>query len=335
MAPPSSARPPRPPRRLLGIRLAALLESIAVLALALAADTLLLAGDRLAGIAPHPFWVVVVLVAVQYGTKEGLAAAALSTAALLAGQVPEQGFGEDHYAWLLRISTTPVLWFIAAVVIGEIRDGHRRRADALREELAELREQALAISAAYERLHATKTELEVRVAGQVRTVRTMYAAVRAIERQGTHEVLIGVAPLVQAVLNPAKFSLFLLDGRRLEAAATQGWGAEDRFARGFEADSPLFRAVVARRQVLTAVNPEQEAILRGEGMLAGALVSAETNRVVGMLKVEDIAFAELNPATVQNFRIVCDWIGTAYDGALRAARFATEQALVPPRSGPA
>ena len=135
-------------------------------------------------------------------------------------------------------------------------------------------------------------------------------------------MLFGVAPLVREMLNASKFSLFLLNGQRLELAAAEGWGAGDRFGRGFDAASPLFRAVVAERRVVTTVRSEDEAMLAGEGILAGPLAAGETGRVVGMLKVEAIPFLELNPATVQNFRILCDWIGSAYDKALRYERLA-------------
>jgi hypothetical protein len=317
------ASEPRP-RRILGIRAVALFEISFLLGAALAADTLLLDGNRFANLSPHPFWAIVLLAAAQYGTREGLVAALLCTVALLAGRLPEQEFGEDLYAWLLRVSTIPVPWFIAGVVFGEIRDGHRRKAEALAESLAELRDQSLAITKAYEQLSATKDELEARVAGQVRTVRSLYAAARAIERQGTAEVLTGVASLVRSVLSPAKFSLFMLDAGMLEAAATEGWSADDRYANAFDASSRLFQAVVGERHILTAVSPEHEAILGGEGLLAGPLVSNASAKVVGMLKIEAIPFAEFNPTTVQNFRILCDWIGTAYDNALRY-----EQALMP------
>src|SRR5262245_61903386 len=86
------------------------------------------AAVRFASVSPHPFWVVVLLIAAQYGTGEALVAAALSGAALLINNLPEQGFNEDLYAWLLRISFNPVLWCIAAVALGEIRAGHKRQA---------------------------------------------------------------------------------------------------------------------------------------------------------------------------------------------------------------
>ena len=51
--------------------------------LPLLADHLLFGGDRFAAVSPHPFWIVVLLIAAQYGTSEALAAAALASAALL------------------------------------------------------------------------------------------------------------------------------------------------------------------------------------------------------------------------------------------------------------
>ena len=224
--------PERLPRRLLGVRVSALLEISALLALALATDALLLDASRFAEVRPHPFWAIVLLAAAQYGTNEGLLAVALATVALLAGRVPEQGFDEDLYAWLLRISVTPVLWLIAAVVLGGIRDGHKRRSDALREELAGTREETRAIAEAYERLFLAKSELEARVAGQVRTIPKIYNAARAIERKDTSEVLMGVAPLMRSVLGPTKFSLFLLNGRTLEAAARAPGGPPRTASRG-------------------------------------------------------------------------------------------------------
>ncbi|MDO9711750.1 GAF domain-containing protein [Paracraurococcus lichenis] len=322
-----------PPRHLLGIRLASLLETLALLGAGLAVDAVLFGGDRFAGISPHPFGVVVLLAAVQYGTREGLAAALLASLALLADRLPEQAFGEDLYTWLLRIGSVPVQWFIAGLVLGQIRDGHRRKAETQAQALAELRMQAEAIVAAYDRLAASRAELEARVAGQARTVRAMYAAARAIEQQSTDAVLIGVAALVQSTLGAQKFSLFLLDGERLDLVATEGWGAADRLARHFDGSALLFRAMVGERRVLTAVEPAGEAILAGEGLLAGPLVSEETGRVIGMLKIEAIPFTELNPSAVQNFRLLCEWIGTAYDRALRCERLRGQQALVMPLLG--
>ena len=62
----------RPPRKIAGLRAAALAESLVLLGAALLVDQFLFNGDRFAGVSPHPFWIVVLLVAAQYGTSEAL-----------------------------------------------------------------------------------------------------------------------------------------------------------------------------------------------------------------------------------------------------------------------
>ena len=330
MPSPRDQSPDRPPRKIGGLCVAALGEILALLAVALLTDKLLFAGDRFATVSPHPFWIVVLLAAAQYGTTEALAAALLSSAALLVSNVPEQAFNEDLYAWLLRITCNPVLWCIGAITLGEIRAGQERNAESAREALIEAREQADAIADAYERLSQIKTNLEVLVAGQSRTVRTMYDAARAIERESIDEVIAGMPVLVRSVMNPEKFSFFFLRGKTLVAAARVGWNAEDPFRHEFHANSPLFVAVIENRWLLAASDPEHESILRGEGLLAGPLFNEETGELFGMLKIESLPFHEFTPACVQNFRILCDWIGTAVVKAHRFERRLTARERAPP-----
>lgn len=323
MASPAPKPADRPPSRVLGLRLTALLEIAGFFAAALLADHYLFAADRFAAIEPHPFWAIILLVAAQYGTGEALLAAAIATALFLLNP-PEQAFDEDVYAWILHITTVPVLWFMTALILGEIRAGHRRQRDELVEQLGVVRAEAEAITEAYERQARIKTELEARVAAQVQTVRAMYDASRAIDRKDTSEVIVGIASLVRSVLNPKKFSLFLLASSGLELVASDGWTSSDTYATEFDSASRLFQAVVVRQEVLVAVNPEHERLLGGQGILAGPLVS-DSRVVIGMLKIDEIGFAQFNPSAMQNFRIVCQWIATAYHNAQEFERLYASQ----------
>jgi hypothetical protein len=303
------------PQHLLGLRRLALLEILVFLTVALAIDTYIGAGDRFAGVAPHPFWIIVLLVAVQYGAKEATVAALLASAALLTNNLPEQGFSEDLYAWLLRATKDPLMWIFAAVTIGEIRDGHRRERDDLRDDLREAREQADGIGKAYDRLAVLKDHLEARVAGEVQTLHSIFVATRGIERQDTGQVLAGLEQLVSALMRPRSFSLFLLNGGVLEAAMSRGWKPGNGFVCAFDASSPLFQAVVLHRRHLVASRPTQALVLSDEGLIAGPLTCSETGEIIGMLKIEDIDFLDLNPASIQTFQVLCDWIGSAYSNA--------------------
>jgi polysaccharide biosynthesis protein PelD len=68
---------------------------------------------------------------------------------------------------------------------------------------------------------------------------------------------------------------------------------------------------------LLASDPSHELTLLGQGILAAPLIHVETGAVFGMLKIEQIGLLGMNPTTVQNFRTLCEWIGTAYANAQR------------------
>ena len=304
-------------RDVAGVRVWALLEIGSFLLAALVIDALWGANDRYAHLSLHPFWIVVLVASSYYGTSEGLAAVALSSLALLGNNLPQQQINEDGNVWLLRTLLLPLQWGLAALVLGSIRDALRERFDTSVETLTEARNQLQTITDAYERLHTLNQHLEARVAGQVCTVYAMYKASRAIEQQGVGAVLVGVMELVRTVMQPGKFSLFLLNGSQLEAVASEGWAADDTFTREIEAKSQLYDVVVMQRRFLVVADPADELLLSGEGVLAGPLVNGETGAVVGMLKIEAIGFLNLNLSNVQNFHILCEWVGAALANAQR------------------
>ena len=117
---PAGAAPPEARPR--ALRLVGLVEIALFFAAALALDWGLFEADRFREVQPHPFWLIVLVAALQYGTNEGLAAAAAATAALLVGNIPPPTIEQDIYDYYLSLSANPVMWMIAAVLIGEMRN---------------------------------------------------------------------------------------------------------------------------------------------------------------------------------------------------------------------
>jgi polysaccharide biosynthesis protein PelD len=316
--PPSKATPRGFLRAsLLGIRCSALCEIALFLGVTLLVDRIFFDGTRFRSLAIHPFWIPVLLVSAQYGTNAGLAAALSSTVALLAGNLPTQGIFQDRFAWLFAISRTPLLWFAASVVLGELRSRHLRENEKMRVDLAEAARRENVLIEAYKRLETAKEALETRVAGQLRTALALYEAAKGIEKLDPSEVLLGVGKLVRSIMNPEKFSLYLLENSSLELVLAEGWAAEDTYPRSYPSVSRLFQETIGRQRVLTVANPEGEAALVGAGMIAAPLVVPDTGKVTGMLKIERLGFLELNFSNVQTFQVLCQWVAAAYQNALR------------------
>jgi len=300
-----------------GLRKSAIAETLLYLGGALLLDQLVFKGDRFWTVSPHPFWPIVLLVSAQYGTSEGLFSALAATIALLAGKLPEQTLSQDLYDYIFYVSKNPLMWSTAAVVWGELRARHANEARGVREELEAAKNQALTVTAAYKQLAETNEKLELRVAGQLKTAIRMYEAARGIDKLEPGQVMSGVSRLVRVVMNPEKFSLFVLKNDRLELATNESWSADDPYASEFSARSMLYQEVIGRQRWLCCANREEEIVLGTEGMLAGPLVNSETGEILGMLKIESLGFLELNLSSVQTFKVLCEWIAIAYGNALR------------------
>ena len=302
---------------LLGIRYSALVEMALFLGVALGIDRIFLDGSRFRSMPQHPFWILVLLVAVQYGTNAGLVAALASSVALLVGNVPPEAILQDRFAWVFEILRLPLLWSLAAVTLGELRTRHIREKERLLLELAETSGREQVVAAAYKRLEAVKEALETRVAGQLRTAVGLYEAARAIEKLDPAEVLLGVANLIRSVMNPEKFSLYLLQNGSLVLAVEEGWTPADNFPRLYKPNALIFQETIGRQRLLSVANSEDENLLLGVGMIAAPLIAPDTGNVVGMLKIEKLGFLDLNFSNVQTFKVLCQWIGAAYENAMR------------------
>ena len=215
---------------MLGLRRSALIEIGLFFLVAIAIDSAFRDGTRYWDIAPHPFWFIVVLISCQYGTKEGLIVSIVASLILLANNIPSQQFSQDRYEYWFSVVQRPLLWSTMAVLVGELRMRHLRERNVLRQEIADTRGRETIITNDYHRLQRFKEDLEVRVASQLDTVLTIYEVARAIQKVEPDEVLRGVIQVVNTMMNPKKFSLFLLKNDRLELTIQHGWQEDDTYA---------------------------------------------------------------------------------------------------------
>lgn len=79
----------------------------------------------------HPFWIVVLLAALQHGLVLGVATVVLAT--LLLG-APDRIVGEDATVYLARASVLPLRWLIVALLVGLVRQAQIREAEKLQTE---------------------------------------------------------------------------------------------------------------------------------------------------------------------------------------------------------
>ncbi|MCC6587462.1 MAG: hypothetical protein IT168_12270 [Bryobacterales bacterium] len=292
-----------------GLRVAALFEIAAMLAGALGVDAWLETG-RFSGVEPHPFLFVVLIAAAHYGLGEGLIAAALAAVALRAGNLPP-ATGGDAYDYLWACVVQPFGWLVLAVVVGAVRNYHRGRQRKIEADLEESLRRERELSSGFDHVRRVKRRLEEAVASHLRSAVSLYGAAQHIERSDPLEVIGGARALIEAGLDPSQYSLYLLDGDRLVCVLSEGH--EPGCARWvYDRSTPLFARIVEQRLTACVARPAEAGILAEDGVIAGPLISDQTGEVVGMLKIEQIGFISLSLAAVQNFEVICRWVGTAF-----------------------
>jgi hypothetical protein len=302
------------PSRLLGLRIAAIAEAFAMLVALTIADHFMFGGGSFWYMNPHPFWIPVVLIAVQYGTNEGLVTAALASLFLLAGQVPaSDGLSENEALYAMAIN--PVLWVATAWIVGELRGHQVRERESLIREAVEARQREDLIAESYQFVRNRKEALEQQVAGQLTSAIEAYRAAKAVETLDPQSVMRGIEMLVNSVLGPQKFSLSVLHDNKLTVTLFHGWNPADTYLQEIDAFSPLYQAVVAQQKTLVIANAEHEIMLAQQGMMAGPIPGDGAGNVIGMLKFEQMDFSALSLTTVETFRALCEWIGAAMTNA--------------------
>jgi GAF domain-containing protein len=295
------------------IKIPFLLETVVLLAAVLMVDHSFFSGDRFWEVNPHPFLFIVILISVQYGAIEGLIAAFLASAALLAGNVPAQSFSQDLYEYYLHIGQQPIIWSVSAILIGGFRDRYLEERQDLEKKLTHSQKQVEVFSKACEISDMERKRLETHVSGQSSFLLSLHQTALDMDAVAPEQILDNILEIAQRVTKSEKCSWYVLDNSVLETSSQLGWQIDEPYVRVFTALSPLFQEIIGKKRTLNITHKEDEAILDGQGMMAGPIVSPTTGKVYGMLKIERLNFISLNLKSVQTFNQLCEWMGTLLD----------------------
>lgn len=298
----------------------ALLEIALFMLVLLVVDEWMLAGHRFWEISPHPIWLIVIVTAVQYGTNAALLAAVAGSAVLLSGDLPTQAFDQNEFEYLFMLAKLPTLWLMMAVLAGELAMRHRREKDDAQERAEKESRRAEELSEAYATARGAVDRLEEHIASEVNSTAAVLSLSAEIDDRAPGLVLQGGLDALRRLLRPDKASIAFLHDGELQVAVQEGWDPVERYAHWFGPDSRLFQAVVGEQRRVVLNDPGDEQILDGQGVLAIPMRDARTGRVIGMLKIEEIEFADLSFAAIELAVALADWIATTWSQAQRHAR---------------
>ncbi|MBU6371094.1 MAG: hypothetical protein KJS97_00075 [Alphaproteobacteria bacterium] len=187
------------------------------LAVLVALDRLVFHG-ALATLAPHPFWIIVLFAAVQYGAWGGAIGAAAASLALYARGVPHRG-AEDFFEYTSTILALPAMWLLAAVAFGGLRSLHIRKLRALEARLDETLSHANTIATGFTRACGEIKRLEARIASDTATVNTIIRDIAAIGAGGRDTVRQSLSAFAQHCLGTPNITIWIFSS---DPAAADG-----------------------------------------------------------------------------------------------------------------
>ncbi|WP_207102910.1 hypothetical protein [Paracoccus shandongensis] len=158
-----AALSPAGPRPGTSLFLRGFIGSAVLLAAINAAEPLFFGEGYFAGLTYHPFWIVILLAAVQHGLFVGLSVVGLAT---LMMDWPSRPVGMDITEHYVDIAIAPAQWLIAALLIGLYRQQQIRHERALARENDRLRDINRTLAGEIHRLDAFVARAELAAATQ-------------------------------------------------------------------------------------------------------------------------------------------------------------------------
>jgi hypothetical protein len=301
----------------------ALLEMGLLLALVLA-EYAIEGFPQLTRMNPHPYWIAVLLLSLQYGTVSGLVAASIAIAGTVLIGLPEPDIEERYFNYLVRVWTQPVLWLLVALLLGSFRARQIDQREALLQQVRNLRDRGTTLLDHVNNLQARCTKLERHIATRPRSDsgQLLTALGRLSEAEPGRW-----APALKTALASGfpggRIALYAADGDRMRLLLAydgdNGDGGEIGAGSSYLAPeltpgSPLLAAVVGSGRGVSVLNASDDAALAGLGVAAVPIFAdtlGSNPKVSGVLLAEKLPPSQIDTALLRRLGVIAAHLAPA------------------------
>ena len=176
---------------------------------------------NLTRINPHPYWIAVLLLSLQYGTVSGLIAASIAIIGTVLIGMPEPDIEERYFNYLIRVWTQPVLWLLVAMLLGTFRARQIEQRDELLLQAENLRMRGATLLDHATNLRARCTMLERRIAMRETTdTSKLLSALARLSDAGPGRWADALDATLSAGFPKSQISLYAIDGASARLVVT-------------------------------------------------------------------------------------------------------------------
>ena len=274
---------------------------------------------------PHPYWIAILLLSLQYGTVSGLIAASLAIVGTVLIGMPEPDIEERYFSYLIRVWTQPVLWLLAALVLGTFRARQIEQRNELLRQAENLRIRGTTLLDYSNNLRARCTMLERRLAtresgdsGQ------MLAALSRLKEAAPGRWAPALSEALTAGFPKSQISLYAVDGGHARLILTHGQAPTGPPPPSeIDVNHPLVAAVAGAGRSVSVLDPADDAALTGQGVAAVPVFASGTGAgrvsVIGILKADVLPPGQIDTSTARRLAVIASYLAPAMQlGSLAA-----------------
>lgn len=286
-----------------------ILEAFVLLGIAIIVDRFVVPGG-LGSFSPNPLWALVLYSAMRHGTAHGVMVA-MGSAFIHVSRAPATDvLTSDALGYFADIAHEPLLWLLLAAVVGEARRAALRREAALTAAVQRLERQDESLQSIVEVLEKELEDVTIERAAEADVALLAYDVMRNLGDVTLDNWTDWANELITELLGATQFSVYVLRDEELVLALRSGLEKDDEHVQRFSSSSALYKRIVNEPHDCASVLHEPDAeVLKGMGLIACPLTATAGDTVVGMLKVERMAFAELDTSYLARTRVAATWIG--------------------------
>ncbi|WP_027722075.1 GAF domain-containing protein [Maridesulfovibrio zosterae] len=265
-------------------------------------------------IAPHPYWIVILLTAVRYGFGGGLFAGSFSAVVFLvfkAVSIPELSVADVKS---LAMWGKPVLFFIVGVVIGEMRQLQINEYNLVCENRDAFKDAFDKIKIKFDVLSEAKQEIDTRIISQESTLGTLYEAAQGLRTLSIDSIYPAVLEILREFMDVDDCSIYLLEGSdfKLDTAIRHGKGyLPDVVPLG----EGLMSVAAGQKKAVSIRDIASTQDMPGGVLISAPILADNQRHVVGVLNVEKMPFLKFTSDSVRVAGLVADWCGSSVENA--------------------
>ncbi|QCB42643.1 hypothetical protein E5673_10745 [Sphingomonas sp. PAMC26645] len=266
-------------------------------------DWWLTGGSGFAHVHPNPYWVPVLMMALAYGTGPGVLAAAVASGLWLA-HVQDSAGERDYLDHLFHLSLQPLMWFVAAGIIGEVTIMRTGRHDRLEKRGRVATRNLARLTDAFATLSQTNRQLQVQIATEAHTVGH---AIETATRLCSQEPAVrrgAIGELIALAARTPDFTCYRVTGDEARAWVRGPVTAGRRDVLPVS----LLERVERHHGLLHVAKRTDRRVLDRIGVAAIALPDPDTGEIVGCLVLHALPFETLNASRTAELAEIAAWL---------------------------